>query len=387
MDTQWGLTPEFAKTPKISNQSRGSAQLDRNDQKWRSRVRWLYRQFPLGAPDTRTFHQQPFSELVLAYQQQGDTNNLISVLSERMSIEFRLAAKRLWYPELTFYSVVSLITYIAFVLGEFWAQPVPVFIAFLLGCSASIAISGKRMRAKTLLCLLLFGILVSGQTLFFEAEYTNFFPTELLFFVTTIFGFLPLLVWCVQLIFWATLKYSLSPLRGIATIMVFLCVGTYGVNKALQHDLLVIDAQYTASAIIHGETQPGMLRLPKPYTDGEIWSQAPAVCNTEVIDPIVFSADVFVPLVDFRQEFRCHIRAPTANDDASSPIHIVLHEKWVDRRQALENARWHPQTWLWIKALYTLLGWVVISAFILAVTQSIRRYTSGGRSQSMNMDP
>jgi hypothetical protein len=68
-------------------------------------------------------------------------------------------------------------------------------------------------------------------------------------------------------------------------------------------------------------------------------------CGDE-IDSLIYALDVFLPLVDLRQEARC---APSS-------------DAWA-------------APWVWAKALYALLGWIVTSLAILTVSGIMKRRT------------
>jgi hypothetical protein len=64
----------------------------------------------------------------------------------------------------------------------------------------------------------------------------------------------------------------------------------------------------------------------------------------EQIEPALYAADVFIPLIDLRQEQRCTI--------SSRP------DAWG---------------WRWAKALYALIGWLIVSLSIFTIGGFARR--------------
>jgi hypothetical protein len=149
-------------------------------------------------------------------------------------------------------------------------------------------------------------------------------------------------------------RYGLSPPHALATCLIFLAVGWLGVEIANNgrpapyvsfddgpdRSALVIDStpvQGVASAD-GGEIALGMQRTNlAPVSD--------VPCGT-AITPWIYAADVFIPLLDLRQESACSVRA----------------DAWA-------------APWRWLKALYAALGWVVISLAILTWSGALRRQT------------
>ena len=99
-----GQKPDSMRFEKYANNLNHSP-----DNKWRSRLSWIYRQFPMGKPTRLTFHQQPFSELINAYRSQGDVHNLYAILSRRIAIEFGLTSERVRSSGLQTFSIFALI--------------------------------------------------------------------------------------------------------------------------------------------------------------------------------------------------------------------------------------------------------------------------------------
>ena len=194
-----------------------------------------------------------------------------------------------------------------------------------------------------------------------------------------------------ELVYWIGFRYGLSPTRALVSCVALLVAGAYAVDRALEHDLLIIDVQYAATLVSDADGEfPALIGF-----QGDGAPEAPPSCNG-IIDPLAYAADLFLPLIDLQQEGRCIIRpwivstpgpadyerAVTAcleNDqDACAEMPpwryaaLASHPAdFVDRAAAaIKN---DPITLVWAKAAYTLLGWIFVSMTIVTVIGSVRR--------------
>lgn len=150
--------------------------------------------------------------------------------------------------------------------------------------------------------------------------------------------------------------YGLKPFRAIATTILMLFIGWCGVEWAntgsppflggliSDRPVMVVDAEPVAAAIGNGEGQRvAVVMLPPVFLDqlGSADAMGEVACGSE-IDPMLYAIDVFIPLLDLRQESQCRI----------------------------SNNAW---LWNWAKAFYAGLGWIVTSITILTVSGVLRR--------------
>ncbi|SEP78847.1 hypothetical protein [Nitrosomonas ureae] len=365
-----------------------------NDQSWESRAGWLYRQYPQGVPDPITFHQQPFSQFARAYRTRGDTSNLNGILRTKISIEFMLFAQRVT-P--VFLLIFSLLAGSIFALSTYWTESIndnlsPVLQGLAAGIFGSILFCPKREKSiKNLFLFFLFAFILTYAFIvgIFQLDSRGFsivppgkgivLLTQIIFLSIVIWGILgSLFIYFFQILYWGCFDYGLSLYRAFATIAICVAIGAWCVDYINKKGFLVLDAQYAATQFIEGETQPRFTQIKPAPNDISMMhidhKQTMPRCG-DTIDPLMYATDVFISLIDFRQEFRCNIRSTAINDEEKKAEWGLLLEEttWSGRMQHFSKAfSTHPQTWIWLEGFYTILGWAVISLTILTATRVIR---------------
>lgn len=135
--------------------------------------------------------------------------------------------------------------------------------------------------------------------------------------------------------------YGLKPSRSLGAFALCILLGWVGILLALKTDAMVVET--TPIAIASRQTDStglGMVLLSATTAAGMIESIDPLQCGNEV-DPLLYAFDVFVPLLDLRQETQCRMS---------------------------DTLFW----WNLAKSLYAALGWIVTSITVLAVTGVLR---------------
>jgi hypothetical protein len=147
--------------------------------------------------------------------------------------------------------------------------------------------------------------------------------------------------------------YGLKPSRAMATLVCAFVAGWLFFSVANLRGAMVIDQQPMAG-YVRGDQMGAQFATGGTFATG-VW------CNAS-IDPALYALDVFIPLVDLRQESKCEI--DSANDGhhlfEGFTIHgtTVLSEVTIDR---------------YLKALYALSGWLLISLSILTFSGVLQR--------------
>lgn len=285
-------------------------------QKWELRRTWLQLQRPIAAkwrtPDE--FDSEQHARVARIYRSAGRMNDAREIVSDQLRVEGNLKAvasmRRYWKQSLAAGTAGMLLLYVA---------SVPPILSVLGGLG--------------LFALLLFG------------------P----FALHRLYGL--------------TAGYGLRPLNAIATFLVLLIIGWVGVLAA-NRDVLAMPAVQIFGVetspvvladfrdreqILYAETSLGRDVVEEPYPprstpmpSGALRSlgllggrsATPIACG-ELIEPFLYAADIFIPLLDLRQEMRCSPR---------------------------ESAT----AWQWAKAIYAVLGWIVTSLTILTITGVLR---------------
>jgi hypothetical protein len=317
----------------------------------------LYRQYPRGVPDRFTYHQQPFAQLARAYQVRGDLPNLTTILAKKTEIELSILADRLSAWWLFWYGTYSLGFY--WLANAYSNKPVvSMLVGFGVGVLASCMARAEResVRIRTFVALGL--ILIGAVLLEFHCPMLGHIPLTLLIF--KIFSMIVFTSWFLvklfQVFFGIGFNYLLSPRRGFIVFLIFIGIGTVCVEHLKEQGLLVIDPMYVAQRVSNEQMQ----------MEGRYESDVRVPCG-DVTNSVVHAADVFVPLIDFRQEFRCHL-AESRVLSGYTPV-VVETNWWKDPKLP---ARGTLDFWILAQGLYTVLGWIITSMLILSIGQWIR---------------
>lgn len=130
-------------------------------------------------------------------------------------------------------------------------------------------------------------------------------------------------------------RFGHSPLSAIVTLLLAVAIGWGGVVAANASSALVLDTTPVAS-VSGRNSQPGLTIASETSVRAEI------PC-TDAVDPLYYALDIFVPLIDFNQERKCEIRG--SQDFA---------------------------TWRFLKTLYVLMGWVIVSLSVITFSGAVQ---------------
>ncbi len=151
--------------------------------------------------------------------------------------------------------------------------------------------------------------------------------------------------------------HGLYTRNAVATFLAFLLVGWVGVEIANRNSLFGIVKFETLPQVLVQDistVQNVLIRTGdanKPFSTGFLTVDSAAgipgdlPCATN-IQSFLYATDIFIPLIDLRQETRCSPRA-----DA--------------------------EAWQFAKALYAILGWIVTSLTVLTVSGVLRQRSEG----------
>lgn len=181
--------------------------------------------------------------------------------------------------------------------------------------------------------------------------------------------------------------YMRRPIYAVTTLIVAFIVGWWGVHFANQRGMLVIDAQPVAdlampdnhAAFPEGHRGAGstpVLMGSRQVPGGEGYVRE-LPCGATISEPL-YALDVLVPIIDLREERSCEIRrvaAPASNGEHGAPAHAreepdpgqmnFSQLRAAFPELALDNHRF----WWWVKAIYALFGWIIVSLSILTFAQ------------------
>ena len=164
-----------------------------------------------------------------------------------------------------------------------------------------------------------------------------------------------------------TFGYGFSIVRALATFILCVWVGYLGVDWANRNDLLVLDVT------------PDYLAAQKSD------KRSPTRCGDN-ISPLIYALDVFIPLVDLRQEQRCVVRTTSGAPEQSDWLGLVRSWTANEGQESLNDGSIFQKIqvlsgsiirdagfWANAKVIYALLGWIVTSLTILTITGTLRR--------------
>lgn len=158
--------------------------------------------------------------------------------------------------------------------------------------------------------------------------------------------------------------YLRRPVNTVITLAVWIAIGSLGVHTANSRGQLVVDVVPTASGL-----EPAKGRYATPVIEGRAFDAVP--CGSE-INEVLYAADVFIPLIDLRQESRC-----TVGESSLADVATPLPEGagwWARQMDDIRARTVDSQTfWEVLKAVYSVLGWLILSLAILTFARIDRR--------------
>lgn len=174
--------------------------------------------------------------------------------------------------------------------------------------------------------------------------------------------------------FWLMFDYGLSATRASLTLLFFFAAGWMGVEYANNHGMLVADPVQTVDISTATKNEKSASVAPLALISDQTKNiEASHIPCGHLITPPLYALDVFLPVIDLRQEFRCHIRStgpggvPPVTAERSSPLVLVAAKIWF------ESILREPTVWLWLKAFYSVAGWVITSLAILTFSGIMQR--------------
>jgi hypothetical protein len=198
--------------------------------------------------------------------------------------------------------------------------------------------------------------------------------------------------------------YLRRPVRAIGTLILAFLAGWQGVHLANERNMLVIDAEavtdhageeplasYPQGHALRPNGRPQSNPVPVLMGSETERSEAPLVrelsCAPILSEPL-YALDVLIPIVDLGEESRCDIRRVKEGEgpQESQPVEGAPAVSGMDPSEMgwLQLAREMPlmtlgnhRFWWWMKALYAIVGWIIVSLALLTFTQVNRGRGTG----------
>ncbi len=164
--------------------------------------------------------------------------------------------------------------------------------------------------------------------------------------------------------------YGLSPRRASATVMFCLLLGWFG-TASYNHAGYLVQSTSTSATLV-AKDSTGVLIFAYPRATSN-YDTSDVPCGSS-INEFLYSSDVFIPLLDLRQETRCDIRSPHQGEIYPVFPYIAKPRSSNELRRFVYAILHSGVFWAQIgKSLYAILGWIVVSGAILTYSGYLRR--------------
>ena len=166
-------------------------------------------------------------------------------------------------------------------------------------------------------------------------------------------------------------RYGLSPGRATCTMLLCLAAGWWGVNELNERGFLIQNTSTVATLV--EKDAGGNLEAVFPYAEKRVESSDLRCGPT--INGLLYATDVFIPLLDLRQETKCDIRS-LHKEDVDPDKEWSTREKSRVRFVRYMRAVFRSRVWWaqFAKSFYAILGWMVTSLTILTYSGILRRW-------------
>jgi hypothetical protein len=165
--------------------------------------------------------------------------------------------------------------------------------------------------------------------------------------------------------------YLRRPIYAVATLITAFLLGWGGVSLAKSRDMFVVAAEPTAgqAAIIDptnsgGRDHERLLLMGSEAYAGRFVRDVP--CSHEISEPL-YALDLLIPIVDLGEERRCEVRRFPA--PGRPVVHPSELNPWTLATSIFDLPLNDNRFWWWMKALYAIAGWVLVSLAILTFAQ------------------
>lgn len=357
---------------------------------WQARRNWIYRQFELSAElasparhriREKEYQSQPFSQATAVARAEGREDIATHFEMLKQHNEWRISNERL----------LVLLSPIAIILASSWLVLHKGNLIFtIFACLATVVTmvlvtdvndAVERLKVRPIyrrLAVTIFFYFPALALLAFDrwgAHPFHYFVAFAIFL--TIRRLAHIADWAMHWMF----GYLRRPGRAVVTLIGAFVLGWLGVNAANSRDMLVVDSSSSATvvgphpgAVWPYGAPPGHPPGEKPLVPGTIRAVGESEIEHEVsCAPIVseplYALDILVPIVDLHEEEKCEVRRLAERPGPGDPNRFG----WGQLIQKLEPMTLDSHRfWWWMKALYALAGWFIVSLALLTFAQVFR---------------
>jgi hypothetical protein len=355
---------------------------------WQQRRNWIYQQYPaaLDLPSPvrykidreEEYRSQPLEQAIRVARAEGREDVAIEFEKIKNRVEWRLFNRRNRWG----WAALAIILAASWLVGHggSWAATVPaLLITLILMAVVSwtrdildkyffwLGKPARRRLRTTLFYLPALGLLLGEWT-------SRPFHFIVAFFIFASVRLISVFAHAVMR--WG-FGYLRQPVRAIITLVLTFFVGWAGVYIANARDMLVVKAEPAATLVgRHDPHQPArppgeplVMGSPNVADGGRFVREIS--CAPEISEPL-YALDVLIPIIDLGEESRCEIRRMSAADRS------VVHPNDMGIGELIASVPDMPfddhRFWWWMKALYAIAGWFIVSLSILTFAQANRTH-------------
>ncbi len=175
--------------------------------------------------------------------------------------------------------------------------------------------------------------------------------------------------------------YLRRPVRAIVTLIFVFLIGWWGVHAANVRNMLVVNAEPIATVVgtdsharypdDHDATGPVELAGSRRELSEE--DVAREISCAAVLSEPLYALDVLVPIIDLGEERRCEVRRVAEHREPPRQLRPVVDPNALSIWQMWARVPDLPlndhRFWWWMKALYAIAGWIIVSLSILTFAQ------------------
>lgn len=371
---------------------------------WQVRRNWIYRQFtplPEGLRNLisvsryripeHQYRPQPFEQAILVARAEGREEVAVRFEMLKRRIEWHLFNQRIRWP----------LAGVGIFFASAWlvvnngpdASDLPTVLSLVATWAMMALASSLNDLVKMVPIFLarraireLISCIPAIILFFADGWWENPFNFIVAFFI---YFFIRTLSVNAHLFMWLGFGYLRRPVRAIVTLLLAFLFGWWGVHLANQRDMLVIDAAPVAGLAGPDPHAHYPYELPErsveqdPILMGSRGTGAgpgfvrEVSCAPTVSEPL-YALDILIPLVDLREESRCEIRRVDERQERDGAHGRSKPPGDMNRTELREHFPEHAladyRVWWWLKALYAIAGWFIVSLSLLTFAQVNRTH-------------
>lgn len=184
------------------------------------------------------------------------------------------------------------------------------------------------------------------------------------------------IIYLLHFLYGISSKFGLSPILSFIWLVFFILLGGFTTDVVQNKGMLIVSASPVTNVISPDEKLNKQL-IPS-YIRHENASPVDSIKCSDSLEPLLYAADIFLPLIDLDQESKCSIGPRDINDNTKlsqwaeneSNLIFGLYAKLL--KYGTNSFSDSPGFWQWWRSLYSILGWIMLSLFVFSLTNRLR---------------